>query len=251
MSFVLNCAKNPYYTYREGEGKRVLNEITKTESDGTTQNEIQSADSSFSSIFAGTKNKLLVSIGSGVSMIMVNPNNGQFERVSGTMIGGGTLVGLSNLLTGVSSFDEIIKLSQAGDNSGVDMLVRDIYGDNMPYAGLKGEWLASSFAKVANDHTTAGDEMKEKYKREDILHSLMYMISFNIGQLACFASQIHDIDDIFFVGNYLKNNPLGMEKISFAVDLMSQQKARPLFITYDGYLGAIGAFMQEFQDKSH
>ena len=49
---------------------------------------------------------MLVSIGSGVSMIKVS-NGGKFERVSGTMIGGGTLVGLSNLLTGVRDFDEI------------------------------------------------------------------------------------------------------------------------------------------------
>ena len=37
-------------------------------------------------------------------------NSGQFERVSGTMIGGGTLVGLSNLLTGINDFDQIIEL---------------------------------------------------------------------------------------------------------------------------------------------
>ena len=71
----------------------------------------------------------------------------------------------------------------------------------------------------------------------------MYMISFNIGQLAYFSSQIHDIDDIYFVGNYIRNNPIGKEKISFAVDMMSNGKTRPLFMTFDGYLGAIGAFL--------
>jgi len=72
---------------------------------------------------------MLVSIGSGVSMIKVNPTTGAFERVSGTMIGGGTLMGLSNLLTGVNNFDDIIKHCEKGDNSNVDMLVKDIYGD--------------------------------------------------------------------------------------------------------------------------
>jgi len=67
--------------------------------------------SNFGGIFStGPKSKLLVSIGSGVSMIKVS-HNGTFERVSGTMIGGGTLVGLSNLLTGINDFDEIIELS--------------------------------------------------------------------------------------------------------------------------------------------
>jgi pantothenate kinase len=53
---------------------------------------------------------MLVSIGSGVSIIKVN-NFSSFERVSGTMIGGGTLLGLANLLTGVKDFDEITKLA--------------------------------------------------------------------------------------------------------------------------------------------
>lgn len=95
--------------------------------------------------------KLLVSIGSGVSMIKVNDFS-SYERVSGTMIGGGTLLGLSNLLTGVNDFDSIIELSKKGDNSKIDMLVKDIYGDHSPISGLHGDYLASSFAKVAYDN---------------------------------------------------------------------------------------------------
>ncbi len=47
---------------------------------------------------------LLVNIGSGVSIIHVD-ENGSFERVSGTSLGGGTLWGLLSLLTGAQSFD--------------------------------------------------------------------------------------------------------------------------------------------------
>lgn len=92
---------------------------------------------------------LLVSIGSGVSIIKVL-NFNSFERVSGTMIGGGTLIGLSNLLTGNREFEKIIQKAQMGNNAHVDMLVKDIYGENSPFH-LKGDLLASSFAKVAND----------------------------------------------------------------------------------------------------
>ena len=49
-----------------------------------------------------------MTIGSGVSMIKVNDFN-SYERVAGTMIGGGTLLGLSNLLTGINDFDTIIQ----------------------------------------------------------------------------------------------------------------------------------------------
>jgi len=96
--------------------------------------------------------KLLVSCGSGVSIIKVNDFS-SYERVAGTMIGGGTLLGLSNLLTGERDFDTIIKMAQEGDNSNVDMLVKDIYGENSPFKDLQGDLLASSFAKVAADQT--------------------------------------------------------------------------------------------------
>lgn len=47
---------------------------------------------------------LLVNIGSGVSIIKVD-EDGKFERVSGTSLGGGTLWGLLSLLTPARSFD--------------------------------------------------------------------------------------------------------------------------------------------------
>jgi type II pantothenate kinase len=49
---------------------------------------------------------LLVNIGSGVSIIKIN-EDGTFERVSGTSLGGGTLWGLLSLLTPATSFDGI------------------------------------------------------------------------------------------------------------------------------------------------
>ena len=58
---------------------------------------------------------ILVSIGSGVSIIKVSAFD-SFERVAGTMIGGGTLIGLSNLLTGVKDFDQIINLASSGNH---------------------------------------------------------------------------------------------------------------------------------------
>jgi type II pantothenate kinase len=47
---------------------------------------------------------LLVNIGSGVSIIKVD-EDGRFERVSGTSLGGGTLWGLLSLLTPATTFD--------------------------------------------------------------------------------------------------------------------------------------------------
>jgi pantothenate kinase len=76
-----------------------------------------------------------------------------------------------------------------------------------------------------------------------MIASLMFMISYNISQLATLTSQMHNIDDIFFVGNFVKNNNLGKEKITFGVDLNGGGKKRALFMTFDGFLGAIGCFL--------
>jgi pantothenate kinase len=65
------------------------------------------------------------------------------------------------------------------------MLVRDIYGSNSPFKELQGDLLASSFAKIANDQE--GD-IRSRFKQEDILASLVCMISFNIGQLAYYMA---------------------------------------------------------------
>ncbi|KAF7307708.1 Pantothenate kinase [Mycena kentingensis (nom. inval.)] len=91
---------------------------------------------------------LLVNIGSGVSVIKVD-EDGTYERVSGTSLGGGTLWGLLSLLTPATSFDEMLKFSEGGDNSSVDMLVGDIYGQDYGRLGLKSTTIASSFGHAA------------------------------------------------------------------------------------------------------
>jgi type II pantothenate kinase len=72
------------------------------------------------------------------------------------------------------------------------------------------------------------------------------MISFNIGQLAYLTACIHNINKIYFVGNYVRDHALAMERINFALEFMSRKEMQASFLTFDGYLGAIGAFLKEF-----
>ena len=92
---------------------------------------------------------LLVNIGSGVSMIKVSGPS-QFQRIGGTSLGGGTLWGLLSLLTGARNFDDMLAMADKGDNSAVDLLVGDIYGEGTGYEkiGLSERTIASSFGKV-------------------------------------------------------------------------------------------------------
>ena len=90
---------------------------------------------------------LLVNIGSGVSMVKVSGRR-DYQRIGGTSLGGGTLWGLLSLLTGASTFDEMLGMADRGDNAAVDMLVGDIYGTDYETIGLKSNVIASSFGKV-------------------------------------------------------------------------------------------------------
>ncbi|XP_034908962.1 pantothenate kinase 2 [Populus alba] len=181
---------------------------------------------------------LLVNIGSGVSMIKVD-GDGKFERVSGTNVGGGTYWGLGRLLTKCKSFDELLELSQKGDNSTIDMLVGDIYG-SMDYnkIGLSASTIASSFGKAIS-------EKKELtgYRPEDISLSLLRMISYNIGQISYLNALRFGLKRIFFGGFFIRGHAYTMDAISFAVHFWSKGEAQAMFLRHEGYLGALGAFM--------
>lgn len=150
---------------------------------------------------------LLVNIGSGVSMIKVSGPS-QYQRIGGTSLGGGTLWGLLSLLTGARNFDDMLAMADRGDNSSVDLLVGDIYGEGLGYEkiGLSERTIASSFGKVLKRKREAEREAEDgsmwsngvgygkraengdgtgssligdgrMFKPEDISRSLLYAIS--------------------------------------------------------------------------
>ncbi|KAL8465422.1 hypothetical protein ACS0TY_034799 [Phlomoides rotata] len=181
---------------------------------------------------------LLVNIGSGVSIIKVD-GDGVFERVSGTNVGGGTYWGLGKLLTKCQSFDELLELSQRGDNRTIDMLVGDIYG-GMDYSkiGLSASTIASSFGKAISE-----DKEIEDYRPEDISLSLLRMISYNIGQISYLNALRFGLKRIFFGGFFIRGHAYTMDTISFAVHFWSKGEAQAMFLRHEGFLGALGAFM--------
>ncbi|CAL9054559.1 unnamed protein product [Musa banksii] len=181
---------------------------------------------------------LLVNVGSGVSIIKVD-GDGKYQRVSGTNVGGGTFWGLGRLLTKCKNFDELLELSQQGDNSNVDMLVGDIYG-GLDYSkiGLSASTIASSFGKTISETKELSD-----YRPEDISLSLLRMISYNIGQISYLNALRYGLKKIFFGGFFIRGHAYTMDTISFAVHFWSKGQAQAMFLRHEGFLGALGAFM--------
>ncbi|ESK92164.1 pantothenate kinase [Moniliophthora roreri MCA 2997] len=182
---------------------------------------------------------LLVNIGSGVSIIKVD-EDGKFERVSGTSLGGGTLWGLLSLLTPATSFDEMLKLSEEGDNAAVDMLVGDIYGQDYSRLGLKSTMIASSFGKVFKK----GGNNKGKFSPQDISKSLLYAVSNNIGQIAYMNAEKYNLDRIYFGGCFIRGHAATITTLSYAIRFWSKGTKRALFLRHEGFLGSIGAWIK-------
>ncbi|KAL8845361.1 MAG: hypothetical protein Q9205_003071 [Flavoplaca limonia] len=206
---------------------------------------------------------LLVNIGSGVSMIKVSGQR-QFERIGGTSLGGGTLWGLLSLLTGARTFDDMLKMAEAGDNAAVDMLVGDIYGADYNKIGLKSTAIASSFGKVfkmkrqgenqAEDHGGLSQDNREEdndasssqpqFRKEDISRSLLYAVSNNIGQIAYLQSEKHNLERIYFGGSFIRGHRQTIQTLSYAINFWSKGEKKAYFLRHEGYLGSVGAFLK-------
>ena len=184
---------------------------------------------------------LLVNIGSGVSMLKVHSDE-HFERVGGTAVGGGTFWGLGSLLTKAQGFDELLALAQNGDSSTVDMLVKDIYGGSYDAMDLPGDLVASSFGKAARSGkagSTSG-----QFEDADIAKSLLRLISNSIGQIAYLHANLYGCSRIIFGGFFIRGKIATMRTISYAIDFWSKGKVQALFLSHEGYLGAVGAFVK-------
>mmetsp|Transcript_1711 Transcript_1711/g.3671 ORF Transcript_1711/g.3671 Transcript_1711/m.3671 type:complete len:659 (-) Transcript_1711:67-2043(-) len=235
---------------------------------------------------------LLVNIGSGVSILRVS-GPGQFDRVSGSSLGGGTFWGLSRLLTNCKTFDEVIELTKQGENAHVDMMVGDIYGTDYEKLGLPANVIAASFGKVSMKkesnsascrsmwtelkravlgtmwlwlnvalaapvigpvlrrfeldrmahETLANGQLRSLFKAPDVSLSLLRMVSYNIGQIAFLNAKRYGLQHIYFAGNFIRDHPFTVSTLSYAVNFWSEGQMQARFLVHDGYLGALGAYL--------
>ena len=189
-------------------------------------------------------------------MLKVSAPN-TFERIGGSSLGGGTLWGLLSLLTPATGFDEMLALSETGDNTNVDMLVGDIYGADYLKVGLKSSTIASTFGKVARKCRERGPETGplKGFNPQDISRSLLFAISNNIGQITYLQAQLHDLEHIYFGGSFIRGpilfecglmlgHTITMNTLSYAIKFWSNGSKQAYFLRHEGYLGSIGAFLR-------
>ncbi len=94
--------------------------------------------------FTGLKDLIVVSMGTGTSLVQVNGDS--IVHTGGIGIGGGTNLGLSSLLLKTQDISHIMDLASRGTLSNIDLQIQDI--SKTPLPGLPLSATASNFGKV-------------------------------------------------------------------------------------------------------
>jgi type II pantothenate kinase len=165
---------------------------------------------------------LLVSVGTGVSVNLVRGASG--TRVGGTALGGGSLVGLAQLLLGTRDFDEIVALAALGDRSRVDLSIGDVYGGAVPPPLADAP--ASHFAKL------------ESTSREDLAAALVGAIGHNLGLICGQLARSHGARAVVYCGSTVANNAPLQQVLAWQTGVYG---AAVQFPAQGAYCGALGA----------
>ena len=175
-------------------------------------------------------------IGSGVSFLkVISPD--KYERVGGTLMGGGTLIGFSKLIIGIDNYDEILELASKGNAENVDLTLNDI----MEGGADNENSVIFSLGKIP-EYAQSGK--KDILKKEDIALSLLNMICSEITQYAVLYAKINNIDTIYYFGTFTKNNII-INQALYKASLHWNKNIKVRFNHYGGYLGTIGTLLEK------
>ncbi|SDX61988.1 type II pantothenate kinase [Paenibacillus sp. CF384] len=174
---------------------------------------------------------ILTNVGTGTSIHYFD--HSAQKRLGGTGVGGGTLMGLSQVLTGITDYHELIQLAAAGDRDRIDLKVKHIYQGAEP--PIPGDLTASNFGRVFA--LAASDTLT----KEELLASVVGLVGETVATASVLAAAQYDIASIIFVGSSFIQNDLLKEVVEGYTRLRG---ATPLFIENGEFSGAIGALLQ-------
>ena len=141
-------------------------------------------------ILANAESGLVVSAGTGVAMVAATTDD--VRHVTGSAVGGGTLLGLSRLILNTVNVIEIDQLAQAGDASAVDIMLSEAVGGEV---GL----LPSN----ANAVNLGKLDRWNSFSRENLAAGLVRLVAQVIAVIAINAANSVDLEKIILVGHLM------------------------------------------------
>lgn len=139
--------------------------------------------------FTGLDRQIVVSMGTGTSLVQVDENG--IRHIGGIGVGGGTIIGLASLMLGTSEMKEIMALAEKGDITRIDLQIKDI--SHTELTDLPMEATASNFGKV-----------RGMVSQEDMAIGIVNMVIQCIGKSAVLSALNSGIKDFVLIGNLAK-----------------------------------------------
>jgi type II pantothenate kinase len=142
---------------------------------------------------SGYDKAIIVSLGTGTAIISADKTGKTpvYEYMGGTGVGGGTIVGLSKKMLGVSDFETLVELADGGDIDKIDLHISDITKKDI--GGLPSHMTASNFGKLSDIAS-----------KSDIALGILNMVFESVGMLAVFAARSKNTKDVVLTGNLSK-----------------------------------------------
>ncbi|MBG0787996.1 MAG: Fumble domain-containing protein [Anaerolineaceae bacterium] len=138
----------------------------------------------------GRKQGLVVSAGTGTAMVAARGR--EVHHVTGSAVGGGTLLGLSKLLLGTDDPREIDHLALAGDAAAVDIMLREAVGGQV--GRLPEEANAVNLGKLNREETIT---------RENLAAGLVRLVAQVIAVIAINAANAEGLGEIILIGHLM------------------------------------------------
>jgi type II pantothenate kinase len=172
---------------------------------------------------------VLTNAGTGTSIHFVDESGNR--RLGGTGVGGGTLIGLSYLLTGIHDYNEIVSLSKQGKRNLIDLKVSDIYEGAVP--PIPGDLTASNFGNVL--HRFPGDQQPA-----DLLACVSGLVGETVATASVLAAAQCGVSSVMYIGSSFIGNETLKEVV---IGYTKLRGADPVILDNGEYSGAIGALM--------
>jgi type II pantothenate kinase len=175
---------------------------------------------------------ILTNVGTGTSIHFIDKSKQQ--RIGGTGIGGGTLLGLSQLLTGLADYEVIVQRAAKGVRDRIDLKVSHIYEGAEP--PIPGDLTASNFGKIMFSTP------KDPFSKEELLASVVGLVGETVATASVLAAGQCGVSAIIFIGSSFIRNDLLKEVVQTYTKLRG---ALPIFIENGEYSGAVGALLYD------
>ena len=132
---------------------------------------------------------LVVSAGSGTAMVAASGQ--EYRHVTGTGMGGGTLLGLGRLLLGTVDPGAIDRMAERGDPNGADLAIRDVVTG--PIGALPPDATAVNFGRAAR--------MAALPSLDDQAAALVTLVAQVVATLAINAARAAQVERIVVTGH--------------------------------------------------